>query len=88
MGKPRQTFEFREVVYQSKLANILTIDCIVLSLKGNTMIPDMSVSVYGLVQFTITVIGIQLELVGLHGIVFLSFMPGLMGVGDTTVRWR
>ena len=81
-------FQFRGMVYQSKLANILTIDGIVPSLKGNTMIPDMSMSVYGLVQFTIPVIAIQFELVGLHGTIFLFFMPGLMGVGDTTVRWR
>ena len=30
------------------------------------MIPDRSVSLYGLMQFTITVIRIHFELVGLH----------------------
>ena len=41
------------------------------------MIPDVSVSVYGLVQFTITVITIQLVLVRFPlWIVFLSFIPG------------
>ena len=33
------------------------------------MIPDVSVSFYRFMQFTIAVIGIQFELVGFHGIV-------------------
>ena len=40
------------------------------------MIPDVSVSVYGLVQFTITVITIQLVLVGFHyGLSFCLSYP-------------
>ena len=56
------------------LADIFAIEGIVPSLKRNAMIPDRSVTVYRLVQFTIAVIRIQFELVGLHGIVFLSFI--------------
>jgi hypothetical protein len=67
------------MIYQPKLADILAIDGIVPTLKRNAVIPHMSVSVYGLVQFTIAVIAIQLELVGLHGIVFLSFMSYAVG---------
>ncbi len=40
------------------------------------------------VQFTVVVITIHFQLVGFHQIVCLSFIPGLMGVGDATVRWR
>ena len=38
------------------------------------MIPYKSVSVYRLMQLTIPVIAIHFELVGFHGIVFLSFI--------------
>ena len=51
------------------------------------MIPDMGMTVYGLVQLEIAVIVMQLGFVGLHGIVFSSFMPGSVGVGDTNERW-
>ena len=54
------------MVYQPKLADMFTIDNVVTTLKGNAMIPHVSVSVYSLVQLTITVIAIQLELVGFH----------------------
>ena len=53
------------------------------------MIPDVSVSVYCLVQFTIAVIAIQLELIGFHyGLSFCLSYPVLKGVGSTTERWR
>ena len=86
MFKALGSFEFRDMVYQSKLADIFAIDCIVPTLKRNAVIPHMSVSVYGLVQFTIAVIAIQLELVGLHGIVFLSFMSFSRDLGAPIVR--
>ena len=54
------------MIYQPKLADILAIDTIVSPLKTNAVIPDMSVSIYRLVQLTIAVIAIQLELVGFH----------------------
>ena len=67
MGKLRQPFQLGEVVYQSKLADIFAIDYIVTTLKGNAVIPDVGMTVYGLVQLTIPVIAVQLKLVGLHG---------------------
>ena len=54
------------MVYQSKLADILAIYRIVTTLKRNAVIPHMSMTIYGLVQFTIAVIAIQFELVGFH----------------------
>ena len=63
LGKPLQ---LRYMIYQPKLADILAIDGIVPTLKGNAVIPHMSMTVYGLVQFTIPVITIQLEFVGFH----------------------
>ena len=41
----------------------------------------MSVSFNRLVQFTVAVIAIQLEFVGFHGIVFLSFTSCSIGCG-------
>ena len=86
MSKLEKPFQLRYMIYQPKLADILAIDGIVPTLKRNAVIPHMSVSVYGLVQFTIAVIAIQLELVGLHGIVFLSFMSFSRDVGAPIVR--
>ncbi len=46
------------------------------------MIPDVSVAVYGLVQLTIPVIAIHLELVGFHyGFGFLAFISYSVGCG-------
>ena len=51
------------------------------------MIPDVSVSVYGLVQDTISVIGIQLKLVGFHyGLSFWLSIPCHWIVGAPIVR--
>ena len=68
MSKLGKSFQLRYMIYQPKLADILTIDGIVPTLKRNAVIPDMSMTVYRLVQFTIPVIAIQFELVGFHGI--------------------
>ena len=54
------------MIYQSKLADILAIDTVVPTLETHTMIPYMSVSIYRLVQLTIPVMAIHLELVGFH----------------------
>ena len=66
MGKPRQPLQFRDMVYQSKLADIVAVDPIVATLERNAMIPDRSVSFYRFMQITIAVIGIHFELVGFH----------------------
>ena len=66
MGKLGESFQLRYMIYQTKLADILAIDTIVATLERDTMIPDVSVSIYRFVQFTIPVIAIQLELVGFH----------------------
>lgn len=66
MGKARQSLQFRDMIDQPKLADMLAIDRIVTTLEGDAVIPHPSVSIYGLVQFTIAVIAIQLELVGFH----------------------
>ena len=58
MGKPRQTFKFRDMVYQSKLTDIFAIDCIVPSLECDAMIPDRTVSVYRFMQISIAVVAI------------------------------
>ena len=55
------------MIYQTKLADILALDGIVPTLKGNAVIPHRSMTVYCLVQLTITVIAIHLKLVGFHG---------------------
>ena len=87
MGKPRQSFQLRDVIYQSKLADIFAIDCVVPTLKRNAMIPHISMTVYGLVQLTITVITIQLELVGFHeGLSFWLSCLCYGSVGDPIVR--
>ena len=67
VGKALGAFQFRNVIYQPKLADILvSIDGVVTTLKRNAMIPNKSVSIYRFVQLTITVIAIHLELVGFH----------------------
>ncbi len=77
------------MIHQPKLGDILAIDGIVTTLQRDTMIPDRSVSLYGLVQLTIAVIRIQFELVGVQGrLAFWLSYPVSKGVGDTTVRWR
>ena len=68
MSKLGKSLQLRYMIYQPKLADIFAIDGIVPTLKRNAVIPDMSMTVYRLVQFTIPVIRIQLELVGFHGI--------------------
>ena len=54
------------MIYQPKLADILAIDRIVTTLKRDTVIPHISMTVYRLVQLTIPVIAIHFELVGFH----------------------
>ena len=89
VGELRQTFQVRYMIYQPKLADIFAVDAIVSPLNGNAVIPHMSVSIYRLVQLTITVIGIHLELVGFHhGLSFRLSYPVLKDVGSTTERWR
>ena len=66
MGKLGESFQLRYMIYQTKLADILAIDSIVPTLKPNAVIPHISMTVYGLVQLTIPVIAIHLELVGFH----------------------
>ncbi len=66
MGKSVGSLQFGDMVYQPDLADIFAIDAIVTSLKRNTMIPDVSMTIYRLMQLTIAVIGIQLKLVGCH----------------------
>ena len=73
MGKSVGSLQFGDMVYQPELADILAIDGIVPSLKGDAVIPDRSVSFYRLMQITIAVIGIQFELVGFHGIWLSGF---------------
>ena len=73
MGKSVGSLQFGDMVYQPELADILAVNCIVPTLNRNAMIPDMSMTVYRLVQFTITVIRIQLELVGFHGMQLSGF---------------
>ena len=75
------------MVYQPKLADMFTIDSVVPTLKRNAMIPHFGVSVYRLVQLTITVIAIHLELVGFHeGLGFLAFISVSVEVGAPTMR--
>ncbi len=66
MGKALGSFQFRYMIYQPKLADILAIDGIVPTLKRNAVISHMSMTAYGLVQFTIAMITIQLEFVDFH----------------------
>ena len=66
MSKLRQPLEFRNVIDESKLGDILAIDAVVSTLEGDTVIPDVSVSIYYFIQLTIPVIRIQLEFVGFH----------------------
>ena len=66
MGKSVGSLQFGDMVNQPELADIFTIDGIVPSLEGNTMIPHLSMTIYRFMQFTIPVIGIQLKLVGFH----------------------
>ena len=54
------------MIYQPKLADIFAIDSGVATLKGNAVIPDVSMTIYRLMQFTIALIAIQLELVSFH----------------------
>ena len=54
------------MVYQPELADIFAIDGIVPSLERDAIIPDVSMTIYRLMQLTIAVIGIQLKLVGFH----------------------
>ena len=81
MGKPGQPFQFRDMIYQPKPADILTIEGIVPTLESNTMIPYMSVSTYALVQLTIPVIAIHLELVGFHRSGLCPLYPVSQGSG-------
>ena len=63
------------MIYQPKLADIFAIDSVVATLKGNAVIPDVSMTIYRLMQFTIAVIRIQLELVKfLSETSFLAFI--------------
>ena len=66
MSKLSKAFQLRYMIYQTKLADILAIEAIVPTLKGNAVIPHISMTLYRLVQFTIAVIAIHLELVGFH----------------------
>ena len=66
MGKLRKSFQLRYMVNQPKLADIFAVNRIVSTLERNAMIPNVCMTIYGLVQLTIAVIGIQLELVGFH----------------------
>lgn len=66
MGKSVGSLQFGDMVYQPDLADIFAIDGIVPSLKRNTMIPDVSMTSYRLMQLTIAVTGIQLKLIGFH----------------------
>ena len=66
MGKSVGSLQFGDMVYQPELADIFTIDGIVPSLEGNTMIPDVSMTIYRFMQLTIAGIGIQPKLVGFH----------------------
>ena len=66
MGKSVGSLQFGDMVYQPELADIFAIDSVVATLKGNAVIPDVSMTIYRLMQLTITVIGIQLELVSFH----------------------
>ena len=66
MGKSVGSFQFGDMVYQPELADIFAIDGIVPSLERDAMIPDVSMTIYRLMQLTIAVIGMQLKLVGFH----------------------
>ena len=66
MSEPRHPLQFRDMVYQSKLADIFAVDAVIATLERDAMIPDRCVSFYLLMQISITVIGIHLELVGFH----------------------
>ena len=56
-------------------ARILPIDSMVSATQGYKVIPDMSMAVNRLLQFTIAMIAIHFELVGFHGISFLAIIP-------------
>ena len=87
MGKSVGSLQFGDMDYQPELADIFTIDSVVPTLKRDTVIPDVTVSVYRLVQFTIAVITIQLELVGFHqGLSFWLSCPCYRSVGDPCDR--
>ena len=66
MGKAVCSLQFGDMGYQPELADIVAIDGIVPSLERDAMIPDVSMTIYRLMQLTIAVIGIQLKLVGFH----------------------
>ena len=66
MSKSVCSLQSRDMVYQPELADIFAIDGIVPSLERDAMIPDVSMTIYRLMQLTIAVIGIQLKLVGFH----------------------
>ena len=87
MRKLGEAFQLRYMIYQPKLADILAIDAIVPTLKGNAVIPHRSMTVYRLVQLNITVITIHLELVGFHqGLSVWISCPGYWRVGGKPYR--
>ena len=81
MGEPRHTLQGGDVPHQPKLTDIFAAQSIVATLERDTVIPDRSMSVYRLMQFAVAVIGIQLELVGCHGVGFLAFISYSAGCG-------
>ena len=66
MGKSGAPFQLGQVPHQGFFARIFTIDSVVPTTQRHKVIPYFSMAINRLMQLTIPVIAIHLELVGFH----------------------